>query len=140
YLAEPGENAEQFAERQLVELRHALEKHAHETCAIIVEPLVQCATGMRMYHPVYLAGLRELCDEFDVHFIADEIAVGFGRTGTMFACEQADVSPDFMCLSKGLTAGTMALSAVVTTEEVYAAFYNTWASNKAFLHSHSYTG
>src|SRR5699024_7253590 len=81
-----------------------------------------------------------LCDEFDVHFIADEIAVGFGRTGTLFACEQADVSPDFMCLSKGLTAGTMALSAVLTTEDVYAAFYDSWASGKAFLHSHSYTG
>ncbi|HET7663189.1 MAG TPA: adenosylmethionine--8-amino-7-oxononanoate transaminase [Rhodanobacteraceae bacterium] len=140
YAAEPGESAEDAALRRLDDLRDMLEKHAHETCAVIVEPLVQCATGMRMYHPAYLVGLRKLCDEFNVHFIADEIAVGFGRTGTMFACEQADISPDFMCLSKGLTAGTMALSAVLTTEDVYAAFYDTYASGKAFLHSHSYTG
>jgi adenosylmethionine-8-amino-7-oxononanoate aminotransferase len=95
---------------------------------------------MRMYHPDYLAGLRTLCDEFSVHFIADEIAVGFGRTGTLFACEQAGISPDFMCLSKGLTAGFMALSAVLTTDEVYAAFYAEYNAGKAFLHSHSYTG
>jgi len=148
YEAEPGESAEDVALRRLDDLRNMLEKHAHETCAVIVEPLVQCATGMRMYHPAYLVGLRKLCDAFNVHFIADEIAVGFGRTGTLFACEQAcpepgrkaGVSPDFMCLSKGLTAGTMALSAVLTTEDVYAAFYDTYASGKAFLHSHSYTG
>jgi adenosylmethionine-8-amino-7-oxononanoate aminotransferase len=107
---------------------------------VIVEPLVQCAGGMRMYHPDYLAGLRRLCDEFDVHFIADEIAVGFGRTGTLFACEQAAVAPDFMCLSKGLTGGTLPLSAVLTTETVYAAFYAEYNAGKAFLHSHSYTG
>ncbi|MDN5924702.1 MAG: adenosylmethionine--8-amino-7-oxononanoate transaminase, partial [Xanthomonadales bacterium] len=140
YLAEPGESAAALAQRRLGELRATLEASAHEVCAIIVEPLVQCATGMRMYHPSYLTGLRQLCDEFDVHFIADEIAVGFGRTGTMFACEQAPTSPDFMCLSKGLTGGTMALSAVLTTDAVYAAFYAEYASGKAFLHSHSYTG
>lgn len=148
YEAEPGESAAAVAARRLGELRVLLERHAHETCAVIVEPLVQCAGGMRMYHPDYLAGLRRLCDEFDVHFIADEIAVGFGRTGTLFACEQAcpepgrkgDVAPDFMCLSKGLTGGTMALSAVLTTEAVYAAFYAEYNAGKAFLHSHSYTG
>ena len=121
-------------------MRAILERHAHETCAVIVEPLVQCAGGMRMYHPDYLAGLRRLCDEFGVHFIADEIAVGFGRTGSLFACEQADVAPDFMCLSKGLTGGTLPLSAVLTTEAVYAAFYAEYNAGKAFLHSHSYTG
>jgi adenosylmethionine-8-amino-7-oxononanoate aminotransferase len=93
-----------------------------------------------MYHPDYLAGLRKLCDEFAVHFIADEIAVGFGRTGTLFACEQARVSPDFMCLSKGLTGGTLPLSAVLTTTHVYEAFYAEYSAGKAFLHSHSYTG
>ncbi|HEX8777939.1 MAG TPA: aminotransferase class III-fold pyridoxal phosphate-dependent enzyme, partial [Rhodanobacter sp.] len=117
-----------------------LERHAHETCAVIVEPLVQCAGGMRMYHPDYLAGLRRLCDEFAVHFIADEIAVGFGRTGSLFACEQANVSPDFMCLSKGLTGGTLPLSAVLTTDAMYQAFYAEYGAGKAFLHSHSYTG
>ncbi|MDW2980546.1 adenosylmethionine--8-amino-7-oxononanoate transaminase [Rhodanobacter sp. KK11] len=140
YEGEPGESPEQTAKRRLGELRALLERHAHETCAVIVEPLVQCAGGMRMYHPSYLAGLRALCDEFAVHFIADEIAVGFGRTGTLFACEQAAVSPDFMCLSKGLTAGFMPLSVVLTTDDVYAAFYAEYRTGKAFLHSHSYTG
>jgi len=140
YEGEPGESPAEVATRRLGEMRTLLERHAHETCAIIVEPLVQCAGGMRMYHPSYLSGLRALCDEFEVHFIADEIAVGFGRTGTLFACEQANVSPDFMCLSKGLTGGFLPLSAVVTTRDVYEAFYAEYAAGKAFLHSHSYTG
>jgi adenosylmethionine-8-amino-7-oxononanoate aminotransferase len=156
YEGEPGDTPAQVAARRLDQLRSLLERHAHETCAVIVEPLVQCAGGMRMYHPDYLAGLRRLCDEFAVHFIADEIAVGFGRTGTLFACEQAcpepsrragpepgrsaGVAPDFMCLSKGLTGGTLPLSAVLTTEAVYAAFYAEYDAGKAFLHSHSYTG
>ncbi len=140
YEAEPGEDAAQVAQRRLGELRHLLQQHAHEVCAVIVEPLVQCAGGMRMYHPDYLTGLRALCDEFQVHFIADEIAVGFGRTGTLFACEQAGVAPDFMCLSKGLTGGFLPLSAVLTTKHVYEAFYAEYSAGKAFLHSHSYTG
>ncbi|MEO5830878.1 MAG: adenosylmethionine--8-amino-7-oxononanoate transaminase [Rhodanobacter sp.] len=140
YQGEPGESPEQTATRALVALRALLEQHAHATCAVIVEPLVQCAGGMRMYHPSYLTGLRALCDEFAVHFIADEIAVGFGRTGTLFACEQAGVSPDFMCLSKGLTAGFLPLSAVLTGEAIYQAFYAEYSAGKAFLHSHSYTG
>jgi len=140
YEGEPGETPARVAARRLAELRTLLERHAHETCAVIVEPLVQCAGGMRMYHPDYLAGLRALCDEFAVHFIADEIAVGFGRTGTLFACEQAGTSPDFMCLSKGLTGGTLPLSAVLTTQHVYEAFYAEYSAGKAFLHSHSYTG
>jgi adenosylmethionine-8-amino-7-oxononanoate aminotransferase len=115
-------------------------EHAHETCAVIVEPLVQCAGGMRMYDPVYLALLRAACDRHRVHLIADEIAVGFGRTGTLFACEQPRISPDFMCLSKGLTGGYLPLSTVMTTEAVYGAFYDEYTQLKAFLHSHSFTG
>ncbi|MFC5579571.1 adenosylmethionine--8-amino-7-oxononanoate transaminase [Rhodanobacter terrae] len=140
YEGQPGESPEQTAARRLGEMRTLLERHSLETCAVIVEPLVQCAGGMRMYHPGYLTGLRALCDEFSVHFIADEIAVGFGRTGTLFACEQAGVSPDFMCLSKGLTGGFLPLSAVLTTAGIYEAFYAEYNAGKAFLHSHSYTG
>jgi len=137
---EPGQGWREHSLRKLDDMRTALERHAHEVCAVIVEPLVQCAAGMRMYDPAYLTGLRKLCDEFEVHLIADEIAVGFGRTGTLFACEQANITPDFLCLSKGLTGGFLPLSAVLTTAAVYAAFYAEYAGGKAFLHSHSYTG
>jgi len=140
YEAAPGESAAACAQRRLGELRAILERHAHECCAVIVEPLVQCAGGMRMYDASYLTGLRALCDEFDLHLIADEIAVGFGRTGTLFACEQGGIVPDFLCLSKGLTGGTLPLSAVLTTKRVYDAFYAEYSASKAFLHSHSYTG
>jgi adenosylmethionine-8-amino-7-oxononanoate aminotransferase len=117
-----------------------LKSHHEELTAVIVEPLIQAAAGMKMYPPGYLKRLKELCSQYDVHLIADEIAVGFGRTGTMFACEQAGIAPDFMCLSKGLTGGYLPLSVVLTTDEVYEAFYDDYASMKAFLHSHSYTG
>jgi adenosylmethionine-8-amino-7-oxononanoate aminotransferase len=137
---DPGETWEQHSIKALGAMRETLQQHASHVSAVIVEPLVQCAGGMRMYHPVYLTGLRLLCDEFDVHLIADEIAVGFGRTGTMFACEQANIAPDFMCLSKGLTGGFLPLSAVLTGEDIYDAFYAEYTSGKAFLHSHSYTG
>ena len=140
YLRAPGESWEMHSRRKLDAMRAALERHAEEICAVIVEPLVQCAGGMRMYHPAYLTGLRQLCDDFAVHLIADEIAVGFGRTGTLFACEQARIAPDFLCLSKGLTGGFLPLSAVLTTQRVYDAFYAEYTSGKAFLHSHSYTG
>jgi adenosylmethionine-8-amino-7-oxononanoate aminotransferase len=108
-------------------------------CALILEPLVQCAGGMRMHHPAYLAEARRLCDQYSVHLIADEIAVGFGRTGTLFACEQAAVTPDFLCLSKGLSGGALPLSAVLTTEAIFEAF---WSEDRtrAFLHSHSFAG
>ncbi len=107
---------------------------------MIVEPLVQCAAGMRMHAPLYLQLLREACDRHGVHLIADEIAVGFGRTGTLFACEQAGITPDFICLSKGLTGGYLPLSVVLTNDDVYGAFYDEYTRQRAFLHSHSYTG
>ena len=138
-LAEAGESAEAFALRCADALEAHLTEHADTTAAFIIEPLVQGAAGMGMYHPVYLRRARELCDRYGVHLIADEIAVGFGRTGTMFACEQADIRPDFICLSKGITGGYLPLSAVLTTDDIYGAFYGD-ATAKGFLHSHSYTG
>ncbi len=152
-LAEPGETAEAYALRCADALEAHLAGHADETAAFIVEPLVQGAAGMAMYPPVYLTRARELCSRYQVHLIADEIAVGFGRTGTMFAFEQAAAPnaphasrltphaarPDFICLSKGITGGYLPLSAVLTTDDVYAAFYDD-ATARGFLHSHSYTG
>jgi len=122
-----------------VKLQAIFELHDGEICALILEPLVQCAGGMRMYHPIYLKRAREICTQHGAHLIADEIAVGFGRTGTLFACEQADISPDFMCLSKGLTGGFLPMSAVLTTQHVYESFLDV-SRERAFLHSHSYTG
>lgn len=121
-------------------LNQVVTEFAGEICGVIIEPLVQCAAGMKNYPPVYLRKLRKLCTKYDVHFIADEIAVGFGRTGKMFACEHAEVSPDMLCLSKGLTAGYLPMSLVVTTDEIYSAFYADYTELKAFFHSHSYTG
>jgi adenosylmethionine-8-amino-7-oxononanoate aminotransferase len=139
YEAEPGESAEACALRRADELAALFEAHPGQVSALILEPLVQCAGGMRMHHPAYLRRAREICDAHGAHLIADEIAVGFGRTGTLFACEQADVSPDFLCLSKGLTGGFLPMSAVLTTAAVYEAFLDD-SRERAFLHSHSYTG
>ena len=140
HLREPGTDWESHSRRMFAAMEQALAGHANEVAAVIVEPLVQCAGSMRMYHPVYLSLLREACDRHGVLLIADEIAVGFGRSGTMFACEQAGIRPDFICLSKGLTGGYLPLSVVVTTEDVYQAFYDDYLQLNAFLHSHSYTG
>jgi adenosylmethionine-8-amino-7-oxononanoate aminotransferase len=140
YTREPSESWEAHSRRMFAHMEETLARHADEICAVIVEPLVQCAGSMRMYHPAYLVMLREACDRHGVHLIADEVAVGFGRTGTLFACEQAGITPDFLCLSKGLTGGFLPLSVVLTREQVYEAFYDEYASLRAFLHSHSYTG
>lgn len=131
----PAQNATQAAEA----LEAWLRVHADETAALIIEPLVQGAAGMRMHDPSYLALAGEVCRRHCVHLIADEIMTGFGRTGTLFACEQGPLAPDFLCLSKGITGGYLPLSAVLVTDDVYAAFYAD-DSTRGFLHSHSYTG
>lgn len=140
YYREPGESWADYSSRRFALMEQVLAAHAETACAVIIEPLVQCAGNMRMYDPVYLQLLRKACDKYQVHLITDEIAVGFGRTGTLFACEQAAIAPDFMCLSKGLTGGYLPLSAVLTTDRVYQAFYDDYQNLTAFLHSHSYTG
>ena len=137
---EPGVSWQAHSRERFGDMDALLAKHANEVCAVIVEPLVQCAGYMRMYHPVYLHLLRQACDRYGVHLIADEIAVGFGRTGTLFACEQAQITPDFLCLSKGLTGGYMPFSVTLTTDRVYQAFYDDYEKLTAFLHSHSFTG
>lgn len=120
-------------------LARLLDAHPGEVCALILEPLVQCAGGMRMHHPVYLKRVRDLCDAHGVFLIADEIATGFGRTGTLFAFDQAGVQPDLMCLSKGLTGGFLPLCAVLATQQIYDGFLDD-SRERAFLHSHSYSG
>ncbi|MFD0739984.1 adenosylmethionine--8-amino-7-oxononanoate transaminase [Lysobacter koreensis] len=139
YLARPAQSAASHAEDAADALARLLDDHAGEVCALILEPLVQCAGGMRMHDPVYLKRARELCDVHGVFLIADEIAVGFGRSGSLFACEQAGVMPDLLCLSKGLTGGALPLAAVLATQELYDGFLDD-SREKAFLHSHSYTG
>jgi adenosylmethionine---8-amino-7-oxononanoate aminotransferase len=137
--AAPFETAAAVAQRAAADLEAWLAEHAATTAALIVEPLVQGATGMAMYDAEYLRLARALCDRYAVHLIADEIAVGFGRTGTLFACEQAGITADFLLLSKGITGGYLPLACVLTTDTVYAAFYDD-ATARGFLHSHSYTG
>ena len=139
YLAQPGESPAECAARAADALAALLDRHAGEVCAVIVEPRVQCAGGMRVHHPDYLTRVRELCDASGAFLIADEIAVGFGRTGTLFASEQSGVMPDLLCLSKGLTGGFMPLAAVLATQAIYDGFLDD-SRERAFLHSHSYTG
>lgn len=139
YLSRNGQSAAGHAEDAADALAHLLDAHAGEICALILEPLIQCAGGMRMHDPVYLKRVRELCDVHGVFLIADEIAVGFGRTGTLFACEQAGIQPDMLCLSKGLTGGFLPLSTVLATQALYDGFLDA-SRERAFLHSHSYTG
>ncbi len=161
--AAAGKSAEDFALRCAAALEEHLQQHHQHLAAFIVEPLIQGAAGMAMYHPVYLSRARALCTLYGVHLIADEIAVGMGRTGTLFACEQAPLSranahpspacgrgtggegapsgitPDFLLLSKGITGGYLPLSIVMTTDPIYQAFYADDTA-RGFLHSHSYTG
>ncbi|MBN6111566.1 adenosylmethionine--8-amino-7-oxononanoate transaminase [Xanthomonas bonasiae] len=139
YLAAPGQSARQRADAAADALADLFDRHPGEICAVILEPRLQCAGGMRMHDPAYLRCARELCDANGAFLIADEIATGFGRTGTLFACEQAGVMPDLLCLSKGLTGGFLPLSAVLATQHLYDAFLDD-SRERAFLHSHSYTG
>lgn len=118
----------------------AFAEHARETAAIIVEPILQGCAGMRVYPALYLQKLRALCDEYDVLLIADEIATGFGRTGKMFACQHAGITPDIMCVSKALTGGYLPMSVTCTTENIFMAFYDDYSKGKAFMHSHTYSG
>ena len=127
------------AARAAQALEQLLDAHAGEVAAFVVEPLVQGASGMRMYHPEYLRRVRDACTRHDVLLVADEIMTGFGRTGTMFATAQAGVAPDLMCLSKGITGGYLPLSCVLSTDRIYGAFYDDRLA-RGFLHSHSYTG
>ena len=137
--AQKGESPQDVARRAARDVENLFIERADQIAAIIIEPLVQCATGMAMHDPLYLTLVRELCDRHSVHMILDEIAVGCGRTGTFFACEQAGIWPDFLCLSKGISGGYLPLSLVLTRDEVYQAFYST-DIRRGFLHSHSYTG
>jgi adenosylmethionine-8-amino-7-oxononanoate aminotransferase len=138
-LAEPGESPRDYALRAARALERHLEHHHTSTAALIVEPLVQGAAGMAMYDAAYLTEARALCNRYGVHLIADEIMTGFGRTGTFFAHEQANITPDFLCLSKGITGGYLPLSVVMTSDRIYQAFYDD-SVTRGFLHSHSYTG
>jgi adenosylmethionine-8-amino-7-oxononanoate aminotransferase len=136
----PKDQSEASANEAIIELEKILKDRGSEISAFIIEPLIQGAGGMHMYHPIYISKAKKVCEKYGVHLIADEIMTGFGRTGTMFGCEQAEVTPDFMTLSKGLTGGYLPLAIVMTTNEVYNAFYCDYSEHKAFLHSHSYTG
>ncbi|MEA2393335.1 MAG: adenosylmethionine---8-amino-7-oxononanoate aminotransferase [Solirubrobacteraceae bacterium] len=131
WQAEPGD-----AEH----LREVLSEHAERCAAVIVEPLVQGAVGIRLQPEGYLRAVRELCDEFGVLLICDEVATGFGRTGTMFACEQEDVAPDLMCVAKGLTGGYLPLAATLATERIYEGFLGRHEQLRTFFHGHTYTG
>ncbi|MCG5073094.1 adenosylmethionine--8-amino-7-oxononanoate transaminase [Paraburkholderia tagetis] len=137
--AREGESAADVARRALADVERVFAERDGRIAALIVEPLVQCAAGMAMHDPAYLQGLRALCDRYRVHLIADEIAVGCGRTGTFFACEQAGIWPDLLTLSKGISGGYLPLSIVLSRDEIYAAFYDDDTA-RGFLHSHSYTG
>jgi adenosylmethionine-8-amino-7-oxononanoate aminotransferase len=134
-----GESADQVALRAASKLEDLLQARAAHISAVIIEPLVQCAGGMAMHSPVYVQEVRRLCTAFNVHLIADEIAVGCGRTGRFFACQHAAVWPDFLCLSKGISGGYLPLSLVMTRDDIYESFYSD-SMVRGFLHSHSYTG
>ncbi|MDD2358258.1 MAG: adenosylmethionine--8-amino-7-oxononanoate transaminase [Thiovulaceae bacterium] len=136
----PRDQSKEAAVEAAKKFEELCEKRSGEISALIIEPLVQGAGSMHMYHYEFISLVSLTCKRYGIHLIADEVMVGFGRTGTMFACEQANISPDFMVLSKGLTGGYLPLSVVLTTDSIYNSFYCDYNEQKAFLHSHSYTG
>lgn len=135
-----GKAAEAEVAEAVEAVRRLFEASADEIAGLIIEPMIQAAGGMKLHLAEYVAQLRELCTQYNVHLIADEVAVGFGRTGTMFACEHAGAAPDLLCLSKGLTAGMMPLSVTLCTDTIYEAFYDDYETLKTFFHGHSFTG
>ena len=136
----PGTSPEEAMKQFLQPMERLLEAHHEDVAAVVIEPLVQCAAGMVMHPPGYLRGVRELTRRYDVLLITDEIAVGMGRTGTMFACEQENVVPDLLCLGKGLTGGYLPLSVTITNDRVYTAFLGTHFQGRALYHGHTYGG
>jgi len=139
YRCPEGREPENCAVECARPLGRLLEKHGREIAGIILEPLLMAAGGMIIYPPAYLDRAGELARKHGVHLILDEVATGFGRTGKMFACEHAQVQPDFLCLSKGITSGALPLGATLTTESIYRAFYADYAQRKTFYHGHTFT-
>jgi adenosylmethionine-8-amino-7-oxononanoate aminotransferase len=140
YRMPEGVTDENLLDHHLGEMERVLVEHHERIAAVVLEPLVQAAAGMIVHPPGYLRGVRELTRKYDVLLIADEVAVGFGRTGRMFACEHENVTPDLLCLAKGLTGGYLPLAATLATEDVYQAFLGEYAESKAFFHGHTYGG
>ncbi len=140
YRLPTGVTAETALAHYLAALERVLSQHHRRLAALVMEPLVQGAAGMIVHPPGYLRGAAEICRQYDVLLIADEVAVGFGRTGTLFACQQEGVTPDFLCLAKGLTGGYMPLAATLTTDDVWQAFLGSYADGKTFYHGHTYGG
>jgi adenosylmethionine-8-amino-7-oxononanoate aminotransferase len=140
YRLPPGVEASGAREHYLAQLESALERHHRELAGVVLEPLVQGAAGMVMHPEGFLRGVRDLTRRYDVLLIADEVATGFGRTGTLFACQQEDVTPDILCVGKGLTGGYLAMSATLTTSRIWDAFLGTYAQSRTFFHGHTYGG
>ena len=140
YRTPPGVARENLCQYHLDKLEQVLAENHRRIAAMVIEPLVQAAAGMIMHPPGYLRGVRELTRKYDVLLIADEVAVGFGRTGKMFACEHEAVTPDLLCLAKGLTGGYLPMAATLATDEIWQAFLGTYAESKTFYHGHTYGG